>query len=182
MVSALPNDACLVLLPVNPRTVAQYRAALPPSRAKDAPTAAALPVARRLTHRAQLSPLVPQSPARRACAQLVAHRWRLVGAKVRLTHRLTRALTNDFPHVLQWFPEQDTAIFGDFLRRGPTLNAVPRARRTTLEHGCRAPHVRSTDVIAPRIEAMQHARARTTDDGVIPPMACWCPPSWPNSA
>src|SRR5262249_54568772 len=78
IVSALCTGDCLVLFPGNPLTVAKYRAALTPSRAKDAPTDAARQVESLLTHRDQLTPLHPQSPTRRAVAQLVEHRQRLV--------------------------------------------------------------------------------------------------------
>jgi transposase len=171
IVAALRTYDFLVLFPVNPLTLAKYREAFTPSRAKDDPTDAALQVELLLKHRAKLTPLVPQSPEMRALAQLVEHRRRLVGDKVRLTNRLTSALKNSFPHVLQWFQEKDTAIFCDFLSRWPTLKAVQLARRTTLEHFFRAHHVRSADVISTRIEAMKNARALTTDDGVITPNA-----------
>jgi transposase len=105
----------------------------------------------------------------RALAQLVEHRRRLVGDNVRLTNRVTSALTNYFPQVLQWFPDKDTAIFGDVLSRWPTLKAAQRARRTTLEGCFRAHHVRSADVMTTRIEAIKNARALTTDAGVIAP-------------
>jgi Transposase len=83
MVSALQHDACLGLFPVNPRTVAKDRAAFTPSRATDDPTDAARQVELLLTHRDQLTPLVPHSPMMRALAPRVAHRRRLVGDKVR---------------------------------------------------------------------------------------------------
>jgi transposase len=169
IVSALRNYDFLVLFPVNPLTVARYREALTPSRAKDDPTDAELQVEILLKHRDKLTPLSPQSPTMRALAQLVEHRRRLVGDKVRLTNRLTSALKNYFPHVLQWFQEKDTGLFCDFLSRWPTLKAVQLARRATLESFCRAHHVRSTDVIATRIEAIKSARALTTDAGVIAP-------------
>jgi transposase len=158
-----------VLFPVNPLTVAKYREAFTPSRAKDDPTDAELQVEILLKHRDKLTPLSPQSPTMRALAQLVEQRRRLVGDKVRLTNRLTSALKNSFPQVLHWFPEKDTAIFCDFLSRWPTLQAAQLARRTTLEGFFRAHHVRSTDLIATRIEAIKSARALTTDDGVIAP-------------
>jgi hypothetical protein len=103
LVSALQNDDFLVLFPVNPLPVATYRDALTPSRATDDPTEAELQIELLLKHRDKLTPLVPQSPTMRALAQLVEHRRRLIGDTVRLTHRLTSALTNSFPHVLQWF-------------------------------------------------------------------------------
>ncbi len=103
IVSALCTYDFLVLFPVNPLTVAKYREAFTPSRAKDDPTDAELQVELLLTHRDKLTALSPQSPTMRALAQLVEHRRRLVGDKVRLTNRLTSALKNYFPQVLQWW-------------------------------------------------------------------------------
>jgi transposase len=169
IVSALRQYDFLVLFPVNPFTLAKYREAFTPSRAKDDPTDAELQVELLLTHRDKLTPLAPQSPTMRALAQLVEHRRRLVGDKVRLTNRLTSALKNYFPHVLQWFQEKDTTIFCDFLSRWPTLKAAQLARRATLESCFRAHHVRSADIIQTRIEAIKRAVALTTDEGVIIP-------------
>jgi len=169
IVSALRNYEFLVLFPVNPLTVAKYREAFTPSRAKDDPTDAELQVEILLKHRDKLTPLSPQSPTMRALAQLVEHRRRLVGDKVRLTNRLTSALKNYFPHVLQWFQEKDTVLFCDFLSRWPTLKAVQLARRATVEGFFRAHHVRSADVITTRIQAIKSALALTTDEGVITP-------------
>jgi transposase len=169
LVSALRNYEFLVLFPVNPLTVAKYREAFTPSRAKDDPTDAELQVEILLKHSDKLTPLSPQSPTMRALAQLVEHRRRLVGDKVRLTNRLTSALKNYFPHVLQWFQEKDTVLFCDFLSRWPTLKTVQLARRATVEGFFRAHHVRSADVIATRIQAIKSALALTTDEGVITP-------------
>jgi transposase len=171
IVSALRQYDFLVLFPVNPLTVAKYREAFTPSRAKDDPTDAELQVELLLKHRDKLTPLAPQSAMMRTLAQLVEHRRRLVGDKVRLTHRLTSALKNSFPHVLQWFPDKDTVLFCDFLSRWPTLKAAQLARRTTLEAFFRAHHVRAAEVIASRIQAIKSALALTTDDGVITPNA-----------
>jgi hypothetical protein len=102
-------------------------------------------------------------------AHLVEPRRRLVGDTVRLTHRLTSALKHSCPQVLQGLQDQDPALFGDFLRRWPPLQAVHLARRTPLERFCRAHHGRSADVITTRIEAIKNAVARTTDAGVSAP-------------
>src|SRR5438132_4943391 len=155
IVSALCKYDFLVLFPVNPLTVAKYREAFTPSRAKDDPTDAELQVELLLTHRDKLTALSPQSPTMRALAQLVEHRRRLVGDKVRLTHRLTSALKHYFPHVLQWFQEKDTAIFCDFLSRWPTLKAAQLARRTTLEGFFRALHVSAAVVYNSRIDIIK---------------------------
>jgi transposase len=169
IVSALRKYDFLILFPINPLTLARYRDAFTPSRAKDDPTDAELQLELLLTHRQKLQPLKPQSPAMRALTQLVEHRRRVVGDKVRLTNRLTSALKNYFPQVLQWFQERDTLIFCDFLCRWPTLKAAQLARRSTLETFFRDHHVRSTDVINKRLHAIKAALPLTTDEGVIAP-------------
>jgi transposase len=168
-VSALRKYAFLVRFPGNPLTLARYREAFTPSRATDDPTDAALQVALLLTHRDKLTPLPPPSPVMRALAQLVEPRRRLVGDKVRLTHRLTSALKNYFPHVLQWVDEKDTVLFCAFLSRWPTLTAAQLARRSILERVFRDHHGRSAAGIATRLQAIKSAIPRTTDAGVITP-------------
>jgi transposase len=171
LVCALRKYDFLVLFPINPLTLARYREAFTPSRAKDDPTDAELQLELLLTHRDKLQPLNPQSPTMRALAQLVEHRRRVVGDKVRITNRLTSTLKNYFPQVLQWFQDKDTHIFCDFLSRWPTLKAAQLARRATLETFFRDHHVRSADVIAQRLHAIKTATPLTTDEGVIAPNA-----------
>ncbi len=171
LVSALSAHDFLVLFPVNAQTVATYRQAFTPSRAKDAPSAAELPLDLLLNHRDKLQALTPQRVTMRALAQLVADRRRLVGDKVRLTHRLTSALTNYCPQVLAWFSDQDTTIFCDFLTPWPPLKAVHLARRATLERFFRQ-HQVQTRLIAQRIHLIQAAGPLTTDEGGITPQVC----------
>src|SRR6266702_7240837 len=169
IVSALRKYDFLVLFPINPLTLARYREAFTPTRAKDDPTDAELQLELLLTHRDKLQPLQPQSPTMRALEPLVEHRRRVVGDKVRITNSLTSTLKNYFPQVLQWFQDKDTHLFCDFLSRWPTLKAAQLARRSTLENFFRAHHVRSADVITARIAAIKNAVALTTDAGVIVP-------------
>ena len=169
IVSALCKYDFLVLFPINPLTLARYREAFTPSRAKDDPTDAALQLELLLTHRDKLQVLQPQSPTMRALAQLVEHRRRVVGDKVRITNRLTSTLKNYFPHVLHWFQDKDTHIFCDFLSRWPTLKAAQLARRSTLETFFHDHHVRVGEVLAKRVHAIKTATPLTTDEGVITP-------------
>jgi transposase len=166
IVFALRKYHFLGLFPINPLTLARYREAFPPSRAKDDPTDAELQLELLRTHRAKLQPLNPQSSTMRALAQLVEHRRRVVGDKVRITHRLTSTLKNYFPQVLQWFQDKDPVIFCDFLSRWPTLKAAQLARRSPLETFFREHHVRSANVIAQRINAIKAAMPLTTDEGI----------------
>ena len=169
LVYALSKYDFIVLFPVNPLTVARFREAFATSGAKDDPSDAQLQLEILLTHRHQLRPLKPSSPVIRALEQLVEHRRRLVGDKVRLNNRMTSILKNYFPQVLGWFKDRDTKLFCDFLTRWPTLASVQRTRRSTLEHFFHTHHVRSAVLINKRIEGIKAAVALTTDDAVIVP-------------
>jgi transposase len=171
LVSALSAHDFLVLFPVNALTVATYREAFTPSRAKDDPSDAELQLELLVKHRDTLQKLSPQSATMRTLDQLVEFRRRLVEDKVRLTNRLTSALKNYFPQVLHWFADKDTTIFCDFLTQWPTLKAVQLARRATLERFFRQHHVQ-TRIIAQRLEAIHTAMPLTTDEGVVTPHVC----------
>jgi transposase len=171
LVSALRAHDFVVLFPVNALTVAKYREAFTPSRAKDDPSDAELQLELLVKHRDKLQKLSPQSATMRTLDQLVECRRRLVEDKVRLTNRLTSALKNYVPQVLHWFADKDTTIFCDFLTQWPTLKAVHLARRATLERFFRQHHVQ-TRIIAQRLEAIQTAVPLTTDEGVVTPHVC----------
>ena len=171
IVEALRQYDGLVLFHMNPLMLVRYRQAFTPSRAKDDPTDAELQLELLLRHRDKRKPLVPQSPAMRALAQLVEHRRRLVGERVRITHRLTRTLKTYFPHVLQWFPNKDTILFCDFLRQWPTLKAAQLARPRTLDSFCHQHHVRDKQRIHECLAAIKSAVPLTTDEGVMMPNA-----------
>lgn len=169
LVYALSEYDFVVLFPVNPLTVARFREAFATSRAKDDPSDAELQLELLLKHHDRLKPLNPSSPAIRALEQLVEHRRRLVGDKVRLISRLSSVLKNYYPQVLKWFNDRDTMLFCEFLTRWPTLKQVKRARRSTLERFFYAHRVRSAALIERRMRGIKAATALTTDEAIIAP-------------
>ena len=169
IVAALQKYDGLVLFPINPLTLARYREAFATSRAKDDPSDAQLQLELLLKHRDKLKRLQPQSAEMRALAQLVEDRRTLVNDKVRLLNRLTSALKNYYPQPLEWFRDKDTALFCDFLERWPTLKAAQLARRSTLERFFLEHHVRYTEVIDQRLQAIKSAMSLTSDEGIILP-------------
>ena len=171
IVEALRKYDGLVLFPINPMMLARYREAFTPSRAKDDPTDAELQLDLLLRHRDKLKPLAPQSGEMRALSQLVAHRRRLVGDRIRLTNRLTSTLKAYFPHGLEWCPNKDTRLFCDFLSQWPTLKAAQLARRRTLERFFLQHQVRGEQRIRERLDAIKSAVPLTTDEGVVMPHA-----------
>jgi len=91
-----------VLYPVHPTTLARYREAFSPSRAKDDPRDAEYMVELLIHHRERLKAWLPDDEKTRTLKYLVEHRRRLVGDKTRISNRMTALLKLYFPQVLVW--------------------------------------------------------------------------------
>lgn len=169
IVYALQKYDFFVLFPVNPSTLAKYREAFTPSRAKDDPTDAELALDLLLRHPDRFKPLAPQSVAMRALVTLVEQRRDLVNDRVRITNRLRNALKQYYPQMLEWFDHIDTLLFCDFLTRWPTLAQVKRARKSTLERFFHEHNMRFSHVLDARLKAIKAATPLTLDAAVIMP-------------
>ncbi len=169
IVYALQKYDFFVLFPINPSTLAKYREAFTPSRAKDDPTDAELALDLLLRHPDRFAPLEPQSVEIRALATLVEQRRDLVSDRIRITNRLRNALKQYYPQILQWFEDVDTPLFCAFISRWPTLEQVKRARKTTLERFFYQHHMRFPKVIAARLKAIKAATPLTRDSAVVMP-------------
>ena len=157
----------LRLYPINPSTLANYREAFSPSRAKDDPTDAAYLAELVLAHRERLRAWQPEDEKTRTLGYLVEQRRKLVGERTRLSNRLTALLKGYFPQVLQWFPDIRTLLVCDFLKRWPTLEAVKRAKKPTLESFFRAHNSNRQATVASRLQAIRESLPLTTDQAVI---------------
>lgn len=169
LVYALQRYAFFVLFPVNPATLAKYRKTFYVSGAKDDPLDAQLALELLLTHPEKLTQLQPQGPAMRTLQQLVEQRRALVGDAGRLINRITWALKQYFPQVLEWFEDKSTLVFCDFLTRWPTLKHAQRARKARLTAFFYAHNVRYPHIIEQRLQGIASATALTTDRAVIEP-------------
>ena len=169
IVYALQKYDFLVIFPVNPSTLAKYREAFQPSRAKDDPTDAELAVDLILRHPERFKSLQPQSVEMRMLASLVEKRRNLVDDKIRITNRLRVALKQYYPQILEWFDHIDTRLFCDFLTRWPTLIQARRARRNTLKTFFDQHNMRFEHLLEERLVAIKSASPLTLDDAVIVP-------------
>ena len=169
IVSALLEHDQFVIFPVNPSTLAKYRRAFTPSRAKDDPTDAQVALDILLRHRDKLKPLRRESADVRALRHLVEARRDLVHDRVRVTNRLTFALKAYFPQVLTWFRDKETSVFVDFLSKWPSLKHAQRARRDTIVEFFHSHNVRHVATIERRLEAIESETPLTTDPGVVEP-------------
>jgi len=169
IVSALLEYDFFVIFPINPATLARYRRAFSPSRAKDDPKDAFLALDLFRHHPERLSPLRRERPAMRALQCLVQTRRSLVDDRCRLINRLTYALKEYFPQVVRWFRDKHTDVFIAFVSRWPTLEAAKRAHRDTLVDFFHAHNVRSGKTVQRRADAIRAARPLTSDVAVIEP-------------
>ncbi len=167
LIYALLSYDFLVLFPVPPKTLAKYREAFAPSRAKDDPTDAALLLELLITHRDRLRPWRPDDERTRTLQLLVEHRRRLVGDRTRVSNRLTSLLKAYFPQALNWLPDLRTNLACDFLLRWPSLGALKGVRRTTLEKFFRAHHSARQGKLEERIGAIRESIPLVTDAAVI---------------
>jgi len=169
VISVLQKYDFVVIHPINPSTLAKYREAFTPSRAKDDPTDAALIVDLLLRHPGRFKPLRPQSADMRALGTLVEQRRQLVAERVRITNRLRAALKEYYPQVLEWFEDIDTALFCDFITRWPTLLQAKRARSSTMRRFFHTHNMRRENVLESRLVAIKEAMSFTDDEAVIVP-------------
>jgi transposase len=169
IISALQKYDFIVIFPINPSTLAKYREAFQPSKAKDDPTDAELALDMLLRHPEHFKPLNPQSPEMRALATMVEQRRRLVGERIRITNRLRCTLKQYYPQVLEWFDHIDTPLFCEFVKRWPTLTQARRARANTGRRFFHEHHLYREDVIEKRLQAIKSAQPLTLDEAIIVP-------------
>ena len=167
LIFALMKYDFLLLHPINPSTLSNYRKSFSPSGAKDDPTDAEFLAEIVSTHRERLRAWQPDDEKTRSLQHLVEHRRKLIGERTRLSNRLTALLKGYFPQVLEWFPDLRTVLVCDFLTRWPTLEAVKRAHRKTLEKFFRTHNSNRKEAVERRIKSIKESLPLVTDQAVI---------------
>lgn len=169
LIYALEQHAHIVIFPINPSTVAQFRKAFTHSGAKDDPTDALIQVQILQRHMDKLKPIEAENPEIRALSRLVEGRRKLVQDRVDLSNKITILLKNYYPQVLEWFKEKDTVIFCDFVAKWPSLEDAKRARKSTLLKFFNLHNSRYGEVNQRRIDDIKTAHPLTHDKGIIEP-------------
>src|SRR6202165_5621754 len=162
--------AHLVLFPVHPTTLSDYRRGFRPSGAKSDPSDAGLLVDLLVRHREKLRRLNPDTEQTRTLQFLVETRRKFVSDKTRYSNRLTAYLKMYFPQVLGWFSEVTSPIAGDFLERWPSLQKVQKATPETLRKFFIQRHICKSKSIDRRLEEIRRAMPATHDAAVT----CTC--------
>ena len=158
----------LVLYPINPVSLQNYRQAFVTSRAKDDAQDARYLAEWLFHHHAKLRPWVPEDPHTRRLQHLVAHRRAVVDERTALTNRLQALLKQYYPQALElcgdelWRP-----LATAFLLKWPSLQALRRARLATLQQFYYRHGSRSRGLVQRRLELIARAVALTEDEALV---------------
>jgi transposase len=167
LIYALLKYDFLVLYPINPATLAKYREAFSPRRAKDEPRDADYLLAWLRHHRNRLKAWRPDHAQTRTLQDLVEHRRRLVHDRTRIRNRMTALLKAYFPQARPWFDDIRTLLVCDWLLRWPTVEALKKVRPPTLEKFFHAHHSVRNETLAHRLAALKEAIPLVTDQAVM---------------
>jgi len=157
----------LVIFPVHPTTLANYRKSFRPSGAKDDPSDAGLLLDVLILHRDKLRALTPDTPETRTLQFLVEERRKLVDEKTRCSNRITSHLKMYFPQVLDWFDDIGSHIAAEFLERWPDLEKLQRAKPATIQRFFFDHNSRNAQRMTERLDQMSKAVPATSDMAVL---------------
>jgi transposase len=168
---ALMKYDFLVLYPINPRTLADYRRAFKLSGAKDDPLDADLLCELLGRHADRLRPLALEDESTRQLRLLTEARRGFVDERTGLNNRLGATLKGYYPLAQELVGEDLTSPMAlEFLRRWPNLARVQAAKAATLRGFFYAHNSRSEDKITARLEAIKNAHPLTQDPALVEPL------------
>jgi transposase len=166
VISMLGKYAHLVLFPIHPNTVSNYRKAFSPSGAKSDPGDGHLILELLLTHPDKFRRLQPDTVETRGLQFLAEERRKLVNQHTSEVQRLIGWLKQTFPQILQWFDDPACAMVGALLRRWPTLPALQKASPKTLRKFFGQQNCRSEERIEERIEQIRQSVVAINDEAL----------------
>ena len=168
LIHALMGYDFIVIFPINPMTLARYRQAFTPSRAKDDPTDADLLCRLVALHGEQLSAWQPDDVCTRKLRHLVEARRRSVNMRTRLSNQLKALLKCYFPQALELCGEDlTTPMACAFLQKWSSLQQLKKARPKTIRRFYYAHNARRGDVIEKRLALIAQAMPLSNDPALI---------------
>lgn len=168
---ALMKYDFLVIYPVNPRCLADYRRAFKLSGAKDDPLDGDLLCELVSLHPDRLRPLAIEDIPTRQLRLLVEARRGFVHDSTALSNRLGANLKGYYPLALDLVGEDLTAPMAlDLLRRWPNLAKLKTAKPGVLRAFFYAHNSRSEERIQERLQAVRQAKPLTEDPALLLPL------------
>ena len=169
-ISALLAYDFLVLFPINPKALKDYRGAFCVSGATNDLSAAQVQEEFVRLHRDKLRALVPDTELTRRLGGLVQNRRHLVDERTRFVNQLHSTLKMYYPLAQTLLGDQmNQPLAAEFLLRWPDLAKLQNADPPTLRAFFFKHHSRSAKKIQERLDAIAAAKALTTDTAIIVP-------------
>jgi transposase len=170
IISALMAYDFIVLFPVNPKALKDYRAAFAVSGAKDDRTDAQLLEEFVRLHQDKLRALHPDDELTRKLARLTENRRNLVDQRTALVNQLHDLLKTYYPLAQTLLGnEMTTPMAAAFLARWPELATLQAAKPQTIREFFYSHNSRRQSKIQERLEAIKNAQPLTTDRALIEP-------------
>lgn len=171
VIYALMKYDFVVIYPINPRSLADFRKAFSVSGAKSDPRDGDLLAEMGAKHHGRLRPLQPEEPCTRKLRLLVEARRGLVDERTALLLRLMATLKCYYPLALDLFGDNPALPMArEFLRRWPNLTKLQAAKPGVLRAFFYKHNSRSEKKIQERLEAIAAAAALTRDPAILQPL------------
>ena len=167
LVYALMAHEFLLLYPVPPKTLADYRQAFFSSGAKSDPEDADLLLELVRCHADRLRVWQPDDAQTRQIQMLGEHRRTLVEDRTALTNRLTSLLKQSFPQALEWAGELSSSHAVEFLCRFSSLHNLHKASRSELRHFYLDHGWKDLQSLESHLDQMRQAQPLTSDAAVL---------------
>ena len=168
LINFLINYDLFVLYPLNPKSLAKFREAFRPSKAKDDPTDTDFILEIITKHRHKLKPWKPDDALIRTLNILAEKRRNAVDRRKMISNQLKSALKAYFPQVFDLISED---LFNNlscqFLLKWPTLQELQKAKNVTIEKFYHQHHCYGKELINSRIKRIQKAIPLTTDQAIL---------------
>lgn len=164
---ALMDYEFVLIYPINPKSLANYRKMLYPSGGKDDPRDAALALDYLLKHRDRLRLWQPESPEVRLLRMLCEQRRKLVDLRTDLGNQLTANLKNYFPQALAWAGPLKSPTACDFLDRWANLEELQRTKPAVVRRFFKSHGARGLERVEQKLMAIPQAQALTKDQAIV---------------
>jgi transposase len=171
VIYALMKYDFVVIYPINPRSLADFRKTFTVSGAKSDPRDSDLLAEIGAKHHDRLRPLQPEEPCTRKLRLLVQARRQLVDERTALLLQLIATLKCYYPLALNLFGEDPgLPMAREFLRRWPNLQKLKAAKPAVLRTFFYKHNSRSEEKIKERLKAIAAAAPLTEDPAIIEPL------------
>ena len=167
LVYGLMSYEWLVLYPINPKALSNYRGAFSVSGAKCDRSDAELLMDLVYSHRDKVREWAPEDERTRQLRMLVEHRRGVVDEVTRLTNRLRSVLKDYYPQALTLAGDLKSEQALDFLTTWATLEKLKRAMVSTIEKFYHQHRMRNKEKLLERLAYIRAAKPLTRDQAVV---------------